>query len=96
MNLKTKSLYFINSIFVLIIISNNINITRTFQLPSIQHTRSYLFYKTIGLAIQKHYHNARKSTINLLSNEMVLIEKKIKEYLLDRLKDFHASTMKLR
>jgi hypothetical protein len=96
MNLKTKSLYFINCIFVLIIISNNINITRTFQLPSLQHIRSYLFYKTLGLTNQKHYNNARKSTSNLLSNELVVIEKKIKENLLDRLKNFHASTMKLR
>ena len=96
MNLKTKSLYFINSIFVLIIISNNINITRTFPHPSLQHIRSYLFYKTIGLTIQKRYHNTRKSTSNLLSKEMVVIEKKIKENLLDRLKNFHASTMKLR
>jgi hypothetical protein len=50
----------------------------------------------MSLNNQKHYHNARKSTSNLLSNELVVIEKKIKENLLDRLKNFHASTMKLR
>ncbi len=96
MNLKTTSLYFINCIFVLFIISNNINTIKTYQLPSLQHISSNLFYKIMSLNNRKHYNNARKSTSNLLSNDLVVIEKKIKENLLDRLKNFHASTMKLR
>jgi len=90
------SLYFINCIFVLFIISNNINTIETKQLPSLQHIRTHMIYKTMSLTNQKHYHSARKSISNLLSNELLVIEKKIKENILDRLKNFHASTMKLR
>ena len=69
---------------------------KTHQPPNLQNISSDLFYKIMSLNNQKYSHNARKSTSNLLSNELVVIEKKIKENLLDRLKNFHASSMKLR
>lgn len=98
MNVYVNYLCVVNCVLVLFSFENRIN--------SLQYNVMSAFYPKSGSVLgkttclnnkdRKKYHNEMKSYAGLSLNERYFLQKKIKENLLDLLKNYHASSMSWR
>ena len=96
MNINFMLLYLINTILVLFLFTNDI---KSLQSNANFRPKVRNVYKKVSGPSNGHhtsYNDEMKASNGFSFNERFVLEKKIKENLLDLLKNYHASSMSLR